>query len=110
MDQMKKVFKILFVSALVLLFVYPGPTLSTAGDIDAQRERVHRIAKEVAGAAGFDVNIVVTPELTLDACVYPDGTIVITGGLVDISKSDDEIAFVIAHEISHIIVKDFINI
>ncbi len=107
LSRMKRILIIICAAALALFFVYPGPAISAAVDMDAYKARVDRIGHDIAGAAGIEVDIVVTPDTAIDACVYPDGTIVITRGLLDVSRSDDEIAFVIGHEISHVIVRDF---
>ncbi len=48
-----------------------------------------------------DVRILASPELS--AICMPDGTIVVTVGLLEQIESEDELAFVLAHESSHAI-------
>ena len=91
---------------MVLSMVWCG-SVSGGDNLDAHRARIKRIALRVANVAGIEVNVVVVPEFAIDACVYPDGTIVITTGLINVSQSDDELAFVIGHEISHIMLRDY---
>lgn len=80
-----------------------------AAEYNAARLRVARIAPSLEALAGRKPPIVITPELKKDACVLPNGDIVITMGLVESCESDDELAFIIAHELSHIVAKDFKN-
>jgi peptidase M48-like protein len=80
-----------------------------AADYNGARLRVARIAPTLEEIAGRKPPIVVTPELKKDACVLPNGNIIITTGLVESCATDDELAFIIAHELSHITAGDFEN-
>ncbi len=62
-----------------------------------------RLLKGVVLPASFrpDVRILAAPEFT--ALCTPDGTIVVTVGLLELLDNEDELAFVLAHEASHAI-------
>jgi len=60
------------------------------------------IGSMIAEASNVDVRIVITKESKADAFIYPDGTIVLTEGIINLAGNDSEIAFVIAHEVGHI--------
>ncbi len=104
-------------SAVFLMTVFFGaffylPAYSAdaqAADYNYARLRVARIAPGLEALAGQKPPIIITPELKKDACVLPNGNIIITTGLVASCESDDELAFIIAHELSHIVAKDFEN-
>lgn len=80
-----------------------------AVDYNGARSRVARIAPALEEIAGRRPPIIVTPEPKKDACVLPNGNIIITTGLVESCATDDELAFIIAHELSHIAARDFEN-
>ncbi|MBI3815195.1 MAG: M48 family metalloprotease [Nitrospinae bacterium] len=63
---------------------------------------IKSIGSRIAEASKIDVRVIITKEGKADACVYPDGTIVLTEGLINLAANDSEIAFVIAHEVGHI--------
>ena len=62
-----------------------------------------RVLKGVALPPSFkpDVRILAAPEFT--ALCAPDGTIVVTVGLLELLDNEDELAFVLSHEVSHAI-------
>ena len=92
-------------------FIYrPAYSADTpAADYNGARLRVARIAPGLETLAGQKPPIIVTPELKKDACVLPNGNIIITTGLVESCETDDELAFIIAHELSHVVARDFEN-
>ncbi len=105
-------------SAVILMaaaFFWSAPCIGAYGagagttDYNYARLRVARIAPGLEALAGEKPPIVITPEIKKDACVLPNGNILITAGLIESCKSDDELAFVIAHELSHVLAKDFEN-
>lgn len=68
-----------------------------------ERERAYYdIVKRVEKAAGIAIHIRILPLDVLESCVYPDGAIVITEGLLKYIHNDDEFAFILAHEVSHL--------
>src|ERR1700756_4593207 len=50
-----------------------------------------------------DVHVLAAPEFT--ALCTPDGTVIITVGLLEQLENEDELAFVLGHEISHAILR-----
>lgn len=50
-----------------------------------------------------DVRVLAAPEFT--ALCTPDGTIVVTVGLLELLENEDELAFILAHEASHAILR-----
>ncbi len=51
-------------------------------------------------------NVIVVPDPTVNAAALPGGFLMINKGLLD-GLSDDEVAFVLAHEISHVQLRHF---
>lgn len=50
-----------------------------------------------------NVNIIILDSPTLNACIYPNGTIVINTGLLANLHTEDELVAILAHEIAHFI-------
>lgn len=73
---------------------------SSVKDADA---RVMAIGERLARAANIEIRIILIQDDIPEAYLYPDGVIALTTGLVNLAKEDDEIAFVIGHEIAHIV-------
>lgn len=55
----------------------------------------------------WEIAVVENPKV--NACCYPGGKIIVLTGLIDESKSDDEIAAVIGHEIAHALARHSIE-
>jgi len=55
-----------------------------------------------AGTTGLTVEVLPSRSLA-NAFACPDGTVLITRGLVEECGSDDELAFVVAHEAAHVL-------
>ncbi len=92
------------------MFYHPAYSATTpAAAYNAAMSRVARIAPKLEALAGRKTPIMVTPDMEKEAFVLPDGNIIITTGLVALCKTDDEFAFIIAHELSHVVAKDFEN-
>lgn len=49
------------------------------------------------------VNLLILSDPTANAGMYPNGTLVITTGLISLLHSEDELAAVLAHEIAHFV-------
>lgn len=64
--------------------------------------RIAPIGERISKCAGIEARILVVDERKPEAYVYPDKTIVVTTGLVNLAENDDETAFVIGHEMAHI--------
>lgn len=90
----------------LLFFALFTPSLSRAESVDGHRARVARAASRLEPITGLHPNIIIKEDDTQSAFVLPNGTVVISRGLLATTSSDDEVAFVIAHEISHIIARD----
>jgi predicted Zn-dependent protease len=77
---------------------------SKVGD-EAILNRVQGIWRKVTRVAdqrsGVRYRIDVLDTDTVGAWAYPGGFILLTRGLIDIATTDDELAFVIAHELGH---------
>ena len=50
-----------------------------------------------------NVNIIILNSPTLNACIYPNGTIIINTGLLANLHTEDELVAILAHEIAHFI-------
>ncbi len=66
----------------------------------------HRLAKEMALPKEITLNVHYSQSPLTNAFASLDGTIVITEGLLDFVESENELAFVLAHEIAHIRSRD----
>lgn len=104
---MKKTRKIAF-KALLGFFVLAlfTPSISLAEGVDAYRSRVAKVASTLEPVMGMNPKIYIKDDRSQSAFVLPNGTVVISTGLLASANSDDEVAFVIAHEVSHIMAKD----
>lgn len=75
------------------------------GCIDEPRlERIQRIAEELSGATwtGPDIHVGVLASEQSNAFVLPSGHVYVTAGMLDLVCTDDELAAVVAHELSHL--------
>lgn len=88
-----------FIALLVAIYAMPV----SAASADNTEKRVNSVAKQISKVAGTDIKIFVIKDSTAEAYVYPGGIIVLTSGILEIAKTDDELAFIIGHEISHTI-------
>ncbi|HHL39060.1 MAG TPA: hypothetical protein ENJ37_00995 [Deltaproteobacteria bacterium] len=95
------------ITLMALVAVALSAAAARPADIKELRARVVEVASKIEEATSRRINIVVMPEFKADACVFPDGTVVITSGLIEAADSDDELAFVIGHELAHVIGRDF---
>lgn len=79
----------------------------TVNHLPARRE-LHRIADRLLSAwpgPGVDVEIFISPDPTNAAEATIDNQIVVTLGLLRGAATEDEIAFVLAHEIAHVLLR-----
>lgn len=90
----------------LLFFALFTPSLSRAESVNGHRARVARAASRLEPVTGLNPKIIIKEDDAQSAFVLPDGTVVISRGLLASTGTDDEVAFVIAHEISHIIARD----
>lgn len=90
----------LFVLALLI------PSVSIAEGFDAYRARVASVASRLEPVMGLSPKIYIKDDKSQSAFVLPNGTVVISTSLLESAASDDEVAFVLAHEASHILAKD----
>jgi predicted Zn-dependent protease len=61
-----------------------------------------RVAGNGAESAGYRLEIRFSEALKANAFALPGGTVILTDGLVELARSDNEIAAVLAHEIGHL--------
>lgn len=98
---------IAFLGIIMLMLSWSPSKASAAEGMEALRARVSKITSRLEPVTGLKPRVQVSPDITNSAFVLPDGTIVISSGLVSTAETDDEIAFILAHEISHIVAKDY---
>ncbi len=105
----------IFLVELALLFVSPeaearffegwkpGDLVEVAED-DVRQQRVDEITQRLAGHwsdAPYRFRVAVGTDETPNALAFPGGLIVVTTGLLDRVESENELAFVLGHEIGH---------
>ncbi len=80
----------------------------TVEDPQVQADVEELVRRLVAASDRPDMvfNVVVVPDPTVNAAALPGGFMMINQGLID-ALSPDEVAFVVAHEISHIQLRHF---
>lgn len=61
-----------------------------------------RVAGPGAAAAGYRLEFRSCPAIGANAFALPSGIILMTDGLVELAKQDDEIAVILAHELGHV--------
>lgn len=69
----------------------------------ANPRRVASIKESIESLMGIRVRLVVLDSKKIDAYVHPMGYIVLTNGLLEHFGSNSEIAFILAHEMAHLI-------
>lgn len=94
------------ITLLIVLSLFLAGSASAAS-IDEIKARVSVVSGRLEPATGLKPRIIVVNDSVRNAWVQPDRSIVITTGLLSECASDDEMAFIIAHEASHVISKDY---
>jgi Zn-dependent protease with chaperone function len=61
-----------------------------------------RVAGDGADTAGYRLEFRDSPVIGANAIALPSGIVVITDGLVELARQDDEIAAILAHELGHV--------
>ena len=51
----------------------------------------------------YNVNILLLNDPEMNACMYPNGTMVVNTGLLSMLKSEEELVSVLAHEVAHFV-------
>lgn len=92
--------------ALYLCFLGGRAAASDFGNIDLMNKKVSKIAKKLDHLTGMKSKFKVVPDIATNAIVMPDNTILISSGLISACETEDEIAFVLAHEAAHILAED----
>lgn len=98
---------IAFKALMCLLFFalsFSSPARAESGDI--LRARVMKAASRLEPVTGQNPRVIIREDASQSAFVLPNGAVVISRGLLASTSSEDEVAFVIAHEVSHIIARD----
>lgn len=80
---------------------------ASAASVEELKARVSVVSGRLEPATGIKPRIIVVNDTVRNAWVQPDRSIIITTGLLSECDSDDEMAFIIAHEASHVISKDY---
>ncbi len=79
----------------------------------AAQRRVNTIGRWVAAQTPRDDlpwTFAIVDSSTMNAFAAPGGYIMVTRGLYDVLQSDDEVAAVLGHEISHVVSRDHYNV
>ncbi len=79
----------------------------------AAQRRVNTIGRWVAAQTPRDDlpwTFAIVDSSTMNAFAAPGGYIMVTRGLYDVLESDDEVAAVLGHEISHVVSRDHYNV
>lgn len=88
-----------FILATHFPFISPTHAMEPA----VIQKMVESVSKRVFTSVGeIPKHILVVQNQKIDACVYPNRIVVITSGLSLLLDSEDELAFVLAHEVSHL--------
>lgn len=92
-------FKAYFICSIFLALLY----LPYGGVVKAEaKKRKHdEVARTIEQISGIPVWIKVSPSSCPDAYLDLDGSIVLSEAILDSLISEDELAFVISHEVSH---------
>lgn len=61
--------------------------------------------KNLPGVSDIDWRLTVVDDKTVNAVAFPNGSIIVYTGLIKHCKSDDELAIILAHEMSHAILE-----
>ncbi|OGP17187.1 MAG: hypothetical protein A2054_00300 [Deltaproteobacteria bacterium GWA2_55_10] len=104
-----KTFKIkLFFALLCALFaaVSMMPSKACAEASTSQKARVKSVFAKLEAVLGWTPSVVFEEAGRMSAFVMPDGTVVVSTELLSITETDDELAFILAHEASHILAND----
>ena len=93
----------LFVS-LCAAFVFAAQKPASASE--GVKATLARVIARLEPAIGFRPRVSLGQEGPGSAFVMPDGTIVISPELISTAASEDEVAFILAHESAHILATD----
>jgi putative metalloprotease len=69
---------------------------------DAYERRLSKIVRGLQNEDGLQLNFKVYKVADVNAFALPDGSVRVFAGLMDLMKDDNEILFVIGHEIGHV--------
>lgn len=105
-----KIYGPVFAATLFILLSFPSAAAavpSKTSDAFYTEERIkstlHRIAgDDLVAFFGYVPDINTIPDPSPNAYVLPPHTVVLTTGLLSVIESEDELAFVLAHEIGHL--------
>ena len=59
--------------------------------------------KQLIDGRPYNLNLLIQQNPTVNACAYPNGTIVINTGLLSLLHTEDELVAILAHEIAHFV-------
>lgn len=75
--------------------------------LEAIRNRIVRLDKNLQGKSNFPINII--NDKSINAFVYPNGTIYFTSGLLKEINDEEILTFVLAHELGHYAHRDHLK-
>ena len=84
------------VLVLALLCLFSGKVWALDG------KDLERVCSRLSQAAGRPVEVVIEQNNDLNAWASSDGRLGVTSGMLEALEEEDELAFVIAHEVSHL--------
>lgn len=94
----------------------PDAMAETSGDegeeTDPRLDQVHELLQRLAGhwpENPYEVRIAIMEEPMPNAFALPGGAIMLTEGLLDLVESENELAFVLAHELGHFAGRDHLR-
>ena len=96
-----------------LFHAFVGDGVMVPGDRQPVRERAIRELLETVpdgcGKPGYPVVVEVVDNTRVNAFALPGGRIVIMSGLLDTLKSENELMFVLGHEMGHMVNRDHLE-
>ncbi len=108
LKPMKKARKKIPLALICALFAasFMLPSKAYAEAHAGHKARVKTVLSRLESVLGWTPKVVFEESGRMSAFVMPDGTVVVSDGLLSITETDDELAFILSHEASHIISND----
>lgn len=87
-------------------------SLRPSGEINNENKPLRQLADNLQQQCvdlPYSLNVEVLEDETVNALALPGGNIIIFSGLVDAAESENELAFVLAHEMGHFVNRDHLT-
>lgn len=88
------------------------PVFENADRLTAQEKELQTLADSIRASCvelPYDVRVLVVKDEMVNAFAFPGGTIVVFSGLIEQMKSENELAFVLGHEMGHMANRDHLR-